>query len=93
MVTLPDYKIYAQNNNTQLEKGEIGAAWINDDGSITLRFNPYVTVPVGPEYGIRMLANKDKALTSPKGPGTAQRQLDIDSTRKKASLAEDEVPF
>ena len=47
----PDYHIRAMRKGTK-EKGEIGVGWKNPDGSIYLKFNPYVVVPVGEDFAI-----------------------------------------
>lgn len=43
----PDYRIAALNKVTDEKQARIGAAWVNPDGSISLVFDPFVTVPVG----------------------------------------------
>lgn len=40
----PDYDLSFLNKDTG-QKGRIGAAWSNPDGSISLTLNPMVTVP------------------------------------------------
>lgn len=45
----PDYIIKAMDKVTK-EKGEIGVAWMNLNGSISIRFNRFVVVPTGAEY-------------------------------------------
>ena len=47
----PDFTIRAIKKGTQ-SKGEVGVAWKNEDGSIYMKFNPFVTVPVGDEFAI-----------------------------------------
>ena len=55
----PDYRIAAMNKVTD-EKGNIGAAWVNPEGTISLVFDPWVVVPRGKEIVITMFPNKDK---------------------------------
>ena len=43
----PDWELRCLNRNTE-ERGQIGAAWTNDDGSIRIKLNPCVTVPSDP---------------------------------------------
>lgn len=95
MASPPDYKIMAQHNTTRREKGEIGAGWINSDGSITLKFNPYVTVPTGDDYGIRMFLQKKEPVLQPNDTGTAQRRLDLDDKKPASTVhnADDGIPF
>lgn len=45
----PDYIIKAMDKVTK-EKGEIGVAWMNPNGSLSIRFNRFVVVPTGAEY-------------------------------------------
>ena len=40
----PHYRLKYLNKQTE-EKGEIGAAWLNEDNSITVVLNPLVVVP------------------------------------------------
>jgi len=37
----PDYRLKMFNKMTD-EKGEVGAGWLNEDGSISIRLNPCV---------------------------------------------------
>lgn len=53
----PDYRIAALNKETDA-KGNIGVAWKNEDGSIGVVFNPFVTVPVGNNFVITMFPNE-----------------------------------
>lgn len=39
----PDYKVWAVNASTE-EKGTIGVAWKQDDGSITVKINAFVNL-------------------------------------------------
>lgn len=54
----PDYIIKALNKITE-ERDKIGAAWVNKDGSITIVFNPFVSVPVGIGFLITAFPNKE----------------------------------
>lgn len=42
----PDYRLHFLNKETE-EKCEIGAAWVNKSGSISLVVNPLVVIPPG----------------------------------------------
>lgn len=55
----PDYRI-ACLNKTNEERGNIGAAWDNPEGHITIVFNPFVTVPTGKDFVITMFRNDPK---------------------------------
>ncbi len=62
MTGKPDYRIRALNKVTDAQ-GDIGVAWKNEgEKYISLVFNPFVTVPVGPDYVITMfpIETKDK---------------------------------
>jgi ribosomal protein L37AE/L43A len=39
----PDYALKALNTTTQ-QKGRVGSAWVNEDGSIRIILNPFVTL-------------------------------------------------
>lgn len=82
----PDYEIRALNKETQ-EKANIGAAWKKPDGSITLVFNPFVTVPTGKKFAITAfpVEGKDARIAEAKKyrPDLTPQQLGY----------EDEIPF
>ncbi len=56
MAGKPDYRVKALNKNTE-EKGELGVAWKNPEGHITIVFNPFVVVPTGKDFVITMFPN------------------------------------
>ena len=60
----PDYRIAVLNKEDDRYKGQIGAAWINPDGRISLVFNPFVVVPVGPQYLISLFPEDYSAEAS-----------------------------
>lgn len=39
----PDYRLGAMNKSTD-EKANVGAAWANDDGSLSVVLHPFVTL-------------------------------------------------
>ncbi len=39
----PDYNLHAMDKVTD-EKSRVGGAWLNDDGSISVKLNPFVTL-------------------------------------------------
>ncbi len=58
MANKPDYLINAMNK-TMGAKGEIGAAWHNPGKDhITIKFNPFVVVPVGKEFAVALFPVK-----------------------------------
>lgn len=48
----PDYKLKVLNKKTE-ERGEIGAGWLNQDGSVSIKLNLF----------INLKANKDLVIT------------------------------
>lgn len=58
MANKPDYRLHALNKESQ-EKNRIGAGWINDDGSISIRLDAFVKLEAGPNLVLTMfLENK-----------------------------------
>jgi hypothetical protein len=57
----PDYKIMALNKVTG-QRGQVGAAWDNDEGRIGLRFEPFVDLNQlrSPDVLITLFTNVDK---------------------------------
>ena len=49
----PDYNVNAWNHNTD-EKGRIGAAWANDDGTIGVKLNPFVRLDLSDDIQIML---------------------------------------
>lgn len=54
----PDYRVRALNKRTD-ERGTLGAAWKNKDGSITVVFDPFAAVPVSKDVIITMFVMED----------------------------------
>lgn len=57
MARKPDYRVRALNKETD-EKGTLGAAWTNTDGTISIVFDPFVRVPVGKNFVITLFPEK-----------------------------------
>lgn len=54
----PDYRVGALNKETD-EKGTVGAAWQNKDGTISVVLNAFVTLPIGgPHLLITLFPNE-----------------------------------
>lgn len=49
----PDYNVWAVNKATE-KSADIGAAWIDEDRSISVKINPFVSIPAGGELTIKM---------------------------------------
>jgi len=60
MAGKPNYRIRALNKHTEAQ-GELGVAWDNPEGHITIVFNPFVQVPTGKEFVITMFPIKRNA--------------------------------
>ena len=56
----PDYNLGAMDKETDM-KGKIGAAWINDDGSIGIKLNPWVVLDgANPNLTLRLFKNEQE---------------------------------
>lgn len=53
----PDYDVGALNKRTDI-KGKVGAAWINDNGTITIILDPFVVLTGGSEMVITLFPSK-----------------------------------
>lgn len=53
----PDFRISGFNKRNN-DKGELGAAWKNKDGSITLRISPFIVLPPLADMIITLFPNK-----------------------------------
>lgn len=58
----PDYRVAALNKGTD-EKGVVGAAWINDNGSIAIILDPFVNLQ---QQGRQLLITLFPSDTGPK---------------------------
>lgn len=45
----PDYRLKAMNKATGVKNRNVGAAWVNEDGSISIDIDAFVVLPGGPE--------------------------------------------
>jgi hypothetical protein len=84
MAERPHWRISALNKNTN-ESGEIGVAWNNEKGHISIKFNPFVNVPTGQDFVISMfpIAPKEENTKIHLGPPAYARPDNSD----------DEIPF
>ena len=44
----PQYRLLALNKKTE-QRGKVGAGWRNEDGSISIRVNPWVVIDSNPD--------------------------------------------
>lgn len=72
----PDWEVRALEKGTD-EKGLLGYGWNNPDGSINLSFNPFVVVPVGKRFAIRMFSNNRPGNPPGTAPNAQGRDLDF----------------
>lgn len=55
----PDYKLSALNKDTE-HKGNIGCAWINANGTISIKLNPFVVLSASQNLAITLFPNDDR---------------------------------
>lgn len=55
---MPDWELRYLNKDTD-EKGQVGAAWTNDDGSIRIKLNPRVVLEAGPDCVLTLFVWQD----------------------------------
>ena len=73
----PDYELKAWHK-TSNASGEVGAAWNNEDGSLSLVLNPGCMLMFDPEIKLRLFPNEYKNKeTNPTTPGKSKN---IDGT-------------
>lgn len=60
MALTPDYRLGVLNKDTEERASNLGAGWLNDDGSISLVINPYVVLPTGKQYVMTLFPEKPK---------------------------------
>lgn len=69
----PDFILKALNKATDQRTGKIGAAWINQDGSIALVLDPAVQIHSDPELVIMLFPNDRDDLEVPTTPRPMKR--------------------
>ena len=77
----PDYEIKALDKSDGV-KGIIGAGWKEDNGRISITFNPFVVVPVGKRFAISLFPIEDASVVPLPGGLTTS-----------SSVEDDELPF
>lgn len=60
---LPDWNLSVLDTDTQ-EKGQIGVAWTNDDGSIGIKLNPWTQLQSKKSLQIRLFKNTGAKTSS-----------------------------
>ena len=59
MARKPDYRVAAMNKQTDM-KSNIGAAWINEDKSISIVLNAFVVISGGKDILITLFPEENK---------------------------------
>lgn len=60
MSRTPDYIVGAINKRTDDRQPKIGAAWVNEDGTITVALDPFVVLPGGKDTLITLFPKKER---------------------------------
>lgn len=60
----PDYNLNALDKNTE-QKGRVGAAWLNDDGTIRVKINPWVVLTGGDSLVLTLFPSGEPRPASP----------------------------
>lgn len=82
----PDFHLHAMHIDTN-EKGRVGAAWLNDDGSITIKLDAFVTLTATPDLTIRLFKNDRKQTSDPANRSTTSQPA------RDGDLDERGIPF
>lgn len=64
----PDYDLSALDKSTG-ERGKVGGAWVNDDGTINIKLNHCIVLTAGPDLHLTLF---------PYGDGTKPKKANID---------------
>lgn len=76
MSRTPDYNVKALNKRTGDRTGKIGAGWKNEDGSISVKLDMFVTIAYDPDLLVTLFVNDRPApdpsdtFTDPFAPAT-----------------------
>ena len=57
MSRTPDYNVKALNKRTGDRTGKIGAGWKNEDGSISVKLDMFVTIAYDPDLLVTLFVN------------------------------------
>lgn len=57
MSRTPDYHLKALNTRTGERTGKVGAAWENDDGSVSIKLDMFVTLAYDPDLLVTLFVN------------------------------------
>jgi hypothetical protein len=59
----PDYRLSAMNKDTD-EKGRVGAAWKNEDGTISVVLDPFITLTSSKDLILNLFPEKQPKQSS-----------------------------
>lgn len=82
----PDYLVSALCKQTDV-KGNIGGAWINEDGTIRIRLNPFVVLDTYRQDLVVTLFPNDRDKPAQRGP------LDDDDHGESQRANSEDIPF
>lgn len=74
---IPDYHVHAMDKAYESFKARVGAAWINDDGSINITLSPFVKLEASPSLTIRLFPNNPSRPPATKVVRTNESDDDI----------------
>lgn len=85
----PDYNVSAVVRDTAI-KGNVGVAWKQDDGRISIKLHAFVVLTAGPDLFISLFPRDDGPREDGK-PGARTRPGS--RTREKQEDMDDDIPF
>lgn len=59
----PDYKVSCMNVVTNARQARVGVAWHNEDGTINIKFDPFIQVPAGQDHLIKLWPYEEEKST------------------------------
>ncbi len=84
----PDYSLSAMDKDTDRLKGTVGVAWINDDGSISIRLNPFVILDTR-EHNLELRLFKNDGMYAKQPKKQLPQSVSVEHTFDPS----DEIPF
>ena len=79
---MPDWELRCLNRNNE-ERGQVGAAWTNDDGSIRIKLNPCINLQSDPMLILTLFKWNNEFNPQKKTPKVKLTQQEFD----------DNIPF
>lgn len=69
----PDYYVGCLDTETERKNPRLGAAWINNDGTISIKLDDFVTVTGSKSTYLRLFPNRDRSQAKPQTPEAATK--------------------